>query len=90
MYLYSGKGTNFREAAAEIRKLLKQMDDNKASQHAANICVKWNAIPLATPLTGGAWKRFVYSTKTTLYVLLKNDRQKKRYYELCRLSPNIV
>ncbi|XP_062532867.1 uncharacterized protein LOC134201643 [Bombyx mori] len=72
-YMYSDNGTNLRGANTELKKSIKDLDEDVLKDKASNHGIKWTFIPPASPHWGGAWERLIRSVKTSLKVIL-NER----------------
>lgn len=55
-YMYSDNGTNLRGANTELKKSIKNLDEDVLKDKASNHGIKWTFIPPASPHWGGAWE----------------------------------
>ncbi len=62
--IYSDNGSNFVGADNELRKCIKQQDEERVEDFCAPKEIEWNF--------GGAWERLVQCTKKTLKAILAN------------------
>ena len=70
--IYSDNGTNFVGANNELRKCVKQLDEERIQNFCAPTEIEWKFQPPSAPHFGGAWGRLVQSTKKTLEAILGN------------------
>ena len=70
-HLYSDNGTNFHGANNEIRKSLKELNQEKIIGRLSPLGIEWHFNPPAAPHMGGCWERLVRSVKTALKSTLK-------------------
>ena len=62
--IYSDNGSNFVGADNELRKCIKQLDEERVQNFCAPKEIEWNFQPPNAPHFGGAWERLVQCTKT--------------------------
>ena len=70
--IYSDNGSNFVGADNELRKCIKQLDEERVQNFCAPKEIEWNFQPPNAPHFGGAWERLVQCTKKTLKAILAN------------------
>lgn len=70
--IYSDNGSNFVGADNELRKCIKQLDEERVQNFCAPRQIEWNFQPPSAPHFGGAWERLVQCTKKTLKAILAN------------------
>ncbi|XP_074027681.1 uncharacterized protein [Leptinotarsa decemlineata] len=69
--VFYDNGTNLRRAANELKRALKDLDQNKLISNLTTDNIEFNFIPPSAPHMGGSWERLIRSIKTTLNVILK-------------------
>lgn len=72
--MWSDNGTNFKGADVELKKSLRELDQEVIENKMIRKGVQWNFIPPSTPHMGGAWERLVRSVKSALGSTLKHDK----------------
>lgn len=75
-FMYSDNGTNLRGADTELKKSVKELDEEVLKTTASTYGTQWTFIPPVSPHWGGAWERLIRSVKTTLKVILKERAPK--------------
>ena len=70
--MFSDNGTNFVGANNELRKCLKQLDEERVQNFCSPKEIEWNFRPPSAPHFGGAWERLVQCSKKTLEAILKD------------------
>jgi len=70
--IYSDNGSNFVGADNELRKCLKQLDEEGVQNFCAPKEIEWKFQPPNAPHLGGAWERLVQCTEKTLKAILAN------------------
>ena len=68
--IHSDNGTNFVGANNELRKCIKQLDEERIQNFCAPKEIEWKFQPPSAPHFGGAWERLVQCTKKTLKAIL--------------------
>ena len=68
--MYSDNGTNFKGADAELKSLLRELDENKIYQSIANKGVTWHLNPSLAPHFGGVQETMIKSTKKAIKAIL--------------------
>ena len=68
--LFSDKGTNFNGADAELKSLVKELDENKIKQSIANKGIAWNFNPPLAPHFGGVHETMIKSAKKAIKAIL--------------------
>ncbi|XP_049879668.1 uncharacterized protein LOC126376385 [Pectinophora gossypiella] len=69
--LFSDNGTNLRGADTELKRSIKELDEDMLKREAINYGTVWNFIPPISPHWGGAWERMIRSVKESLKVVLR-------------------
>ena len=69
--MHSDTGTNFREATAELKEFIKNLDQTVITNFATSLHIKWKFNPPKAPHMGGIWERMVRSVKEVMSGLLK-------------------
>ena len=70
--MFSDNGTNFVGANNELRKCLKQLDEERIQNFCSPKKIEWNFQPPSAPHFGGAWERLVQCSKKILKAILKD------------------
>ena len=70
--MFSDNGTNILGANNELRKCLKQLDEQRIQNFCAPKEIDWNFQPPSAPHFGGAYERLVQCAKKALKAVLKN------------------
>ena len=70
--MFSDNGTNFVRANNELRKCLKQLDEQRIQTFCAPKEIDWNFQPPSAQHFGGAWERLVQCAKKALKAVLKD------------------
>ena len=70
--MFSDNGTNFVGANNELRKCLKQLDEERVQNFCSPKEIEWNFRPPSAPHFGGAWEGLVQCSKKTLKAILKD------------------
>ena len=73
--LRSDQGTNFTGANGELKKCLKELDDQKITSQLLKDNCDWVSFNMNTPYSshmGGAWERQIRSVRNVLSTLLRN------------------
>ncbi|XP_074616696.1 uncharacterized protein LOC141876096 [Acropora palmata] len=70
--MFSDNGTILVGANNELRKCLKQLDEERIQNFCAPREVEWNLQPPSAPHFGGAWERLEQCSKKTLKAILKD------------------
>ncbi|XP_068761345.1 uncharacterized protein [Montipora capricornis] len=70
--MFNDNGTNFVGANNELRKRLKQLDEQRVQNFCAPKEIDWNFQPPSAPHFGGAWERLVQYAKKALKAVLKD------------------
>ena len=70
--MFSDNGTKFVGANNELRKCLKQLDEQRIQNFCAPKEIDWNFQPRSAPHFGGAWERLVHCAKKALKAVLKD------------------
>ncbi|KAL0879437.1 hypothetical protein ABMA27_003188 [Loxostege sticticalis] len=86
-HLMSDNGTNLRGADTELKRSVKELDEEVLRIEAANHATEWSFIPPVSPHWGGAWERLIRSIKTSLKVILKERAPKDEV--LCTLLAEV-
>ena len=68
--IHSDNGTNFVGANNELRKCIKQLNEDRIQNFCAPEEMEWKFQPPSAPHFGGAWERLVQCTKKTLKAIL--------------------
>ena len=68
--LFSDNGTNFRGVDAELKSLVKELDENKIKQSSANKGTTWNFNPPLAPHFGGVHKTMIKLAKEAIKAIL--------------------
>lgn len=71
--MFSDNGTNFKGADNELKKFIKQLEDDKIEDKLSIRDIEWSFIPPGAPHWGGCWERDVRSIKTSLTAILKDQ-----------------
>ena len=72
-YLWSDRGTNFRGAQTEIRRLIEQLSQTEQQEHLATKGIEFKFNTAFSPHQGGVWESMVKSCKRALFNVLKNQ-----------------
>ena len=64
--LFSDNGTNFRGVDAELKSLVKELDENKIKQSSAHKGTTWNFNPPLAPHFGGVHKTMIKLAKEAI------------------------
>lgn len=86
-HLMSDNGTNLRGADTELKRSIRDLDQEALKVEAAGNATEWTFIPPASPHWGGAWERLIRSIKTSLKVILKERAPKDEV--LCTLLTEV-
>ena len=70
--MFRDNGTNFVGANNELRKCLKQLDEERVQNFCSPKEIEWNFRPPSAPHFGGAWEGLVQCSKKTLKAILKD------------------
>ena len=70
--IHSYNETSFAGANNELRKCIKQLNEDRIQNFCAPEEMEWKFQPPSAPHFGGAWGRLVQSTKKTLEAILGN------------------
>ena len=70
--IMSDCGTNFKGADEELKRALRELDNNRIGELSAERNIKWQYNPPEAPHMGGAWERLVRCVKGPLKLMLKN------------------
>ena len=70
--MFIDNGTNFVGANNELRKCLKQLDEQRIQNFCATKEIDWNFQPPSAPHFGSVWERLLQYTKKTLKAVLKD------------------
>ena len=68
--IFSDNGTNFKGADAELKSLVRELDENKMNQSIANKGVVWHFNPPLVPHFGGAHETMIKSMEKAIQVIL--------------------
>ena len=68
--MYSDNGTNFKGADAELKSLVRELDENKIYQSIANKGVTWHFNPPLAPHFGGVHETMIKSAKKAIKAIL--------------------
>ena len=68
--MYSDNGTNFKGADAELKTLVRELDENKIYQSIANKGITWHFNPPLAPHFGGVHKTMIKSAKKAIKAIL--------------------
>ena len=68
--MYSDNGTNFKGADAELKLLVRELDENKIYQSIANKGVTWHFNPPLAPHFGGVHETMIKSAKKAIKAIL--------------------
>ena len=71
--LYSDNGTNFIGAQQELKRALKEIDQNRVESVLKNRGIRWKFNPPHASHMGGIWERVIRSIKRILEVLLRQQ-----------------
>ncbi|CAH8485099.1 unnamed protein product [Dicrocoelium dendriticum] len=71
--IYSDNGQNFHGAEAELRNLLKQLDQTKITKSMLAREVDWKFNPPCASHRGGLWERLIRSTRELLRNILNGE-----------------
>ena len=66
----SDNGTNFKDADAELKSLVRELDENKINQSIANKGVTWHFNPPLAPHFGGVHETMIKSAKKAIQAIL--------------------
>lgn len=69
--ILTDNGTNFTGANQELKKMVKELDQQQIDETLSVRGVEWSFIPPGAPHFGGCWERLVRSVKTGLRAMLK-------------------
>ena len=67
---FSDNGTNFKGTDAELKSLVKELDENKIKQSIANKGITWNFNPPFAPHFGGVHEAMIKSAKKAIKAIL--------------------
>jgi hypothetical protein len=71
--IYSDNGTNFHGANNELKKSVKDINQELVKDFLLNKGINWTFIPPASPHMGGSWERLIRSIKKALSITLKEQ-----------------
>lgn len=69
--ILTDNGTNFTGANQELKKLVKELDQQQIEETLSVRGIEWSFIPPGAPHFGGCWERLVRSVKTGMRAMLK-------------------
>ena len=68
--MFSDNGTNFKGADAELKSLVRELDENKINQSIANKGITWHFNPPLAPHFGGVHEVMIKSAKKAIHAIL--------------------
>ncbi|XP_044760231.1 uncharacterized protein LOC123317687 [Coccinella septempunctata] len=74
--IFSDNGTNLHGAMDELKRAIRNIDQNKVENDMQLKEIEWKNIPPAAPHMGGVWERLIRSVKKTFHVILATQRLK--------------
>ena len=72
--IYSDNGKTFVGAGNELKKCLKELDQNKIETKLAVNEIEWKSNPPYGPHFGGAWERLIQIAKRTILIILGSKK----------------
>ena len=75
--IHSDNGRNLVGANNELRKCIKQLDEERIQNFCAPKEIEWKFEPPSAPHFGGAWERLVQCTKKTMKAILADKAVSK-------------
>jgi hypothetical protein len=64
--IYSDNGMNFRRVDMELKRSIKELNQERMQTLATSYGIHWNFNPASAPHMGGCWKRLIKSVKNAL------------------------
>jgi hypothetical protein len=75
--IYSDNGTNFRGADTELKRSIKELNQERMSAQVTSYGINWNFNPASAPHMGGCWERLIKSVKNALRNVLNEKYPKE-------------
>ena len=70
--MFSDNGTNFKGADAELKSLVRQLDDSRIKQSISNKGISWHFNPPSAPHFGGFHETMIKAAKRAMHAILRN------------------
>ena len=70
--MFSDNGTNFKGADAELKSLVRQLDDSRMKQSISNKGILWHFNPPSAPHFGGVHETMIKAAKRAMHAILRN------------------
>ena len=70
--MFSDNGTNLKGADAELKSLVRQLDDSRIKQSISNKGISWHFNPPSAPHFGGVHETMIKAAKRAMHAILRN------------------